>query len=264
MALGFYLTEAQARAFVVRQLEGNEQTGVWGTDEFRVTVNSLGLVRHVKVKGKEIIWQAAALYTSPVPRDAKEGIRTVQGEGYGNHGLSVEPPRTVTREDNGKRIFEIDHLVASKKVLSGRPLCKVHQKIIITPTGEIHVSYDCEWLETLRWRGFQMLIMFDKQNCENREYMVAAHDILRVGKLDPGPRKPGVRQIRSQPFEQLTIRPEAGPVHFVWDTKLNCSFYWGRGIQLHMTPHTVPRRLSVLKGQKARIAYRILLPVSQQ
>jgi len=258
--------QAQARAFRVRRLDKNKkaQTGVWGTDEFQVNVNPLGCVLSVKVKGKEIVRQAARLYTSPIPPDAKKGLRTVQGEGIGNRGLTVERPKMKTRDEKGKRILEFEHLVANKKVLNGRPLCKVNQKVVITPTGEIHVSYDCEWLETVRWGGFSLLILFNRENCTDREYMVATGDVIRTGRLDQGPRKPRVRQIRRESFEQLTVRPEVGPVHFVWETKAKCSFYWGADIQLHMSPLSMPRRVPVFKGQRARIAYRILVPVSQQ
>lgn len=253
-----------ARAFEVRLLEGNEQAGVWGTDEFSVAVNSQGLLRHVKVNGREIIWQAAALYTFPIPLEESKGVRTVQGEGHGERGLTVEPSRMQTRDERGRRVFEFDHLVASKKVLGGRPLCKVGQQVTILPTGEINVAYECEWLETLRWQTFQLLLMFDKGNCESRKFLAAAPDVLRVGKLDPGPRSGDVRQIRGVPFEQLTIRPEVGPVHFVWDEPSDCSFHWGTDVQLRIAPQSLPRRTPILKGRKARISYRILLPVLQE
>ena len=262
--LGLCPVASHARAFEVRLLEGSEQSGVWGTDEFQVTVNSLGLLRHVKVNGHEIIWQAAALYTFPIPPEGSEGIRTVQGEGFGERGLTVEPPKVTTRDERGRRVFELEHLVANRKVLDGRPLCRVQQQIALSPTGEIDISYDCEWLETLRWSTFQLLLMFDKENCENRGLVAAAPDLLRVGKLDPGPRSGDVRQMRNVTFEQLTLRPEVGPVHFIWEEPSECSFYWGTDIQLRIAPQNLPRRTPVLKGRKERMSYRILLPVSQE
>ena len=143
--------EAQARAFEVRLLKGTERDGVWGTDEFRVSVNWTGVVRHVIVKDKELIWQAAALYTFPVPPEGGPAPRTVQGEGSGNRGLSIEPPKMECRDEKGKRVFTFHHQVSSKKIHDGKPLCNVLQKIVITPTGEISVAYDFEWTETVRW-----------------------------------------------------------------------------------------------------------------
>lgn len=256
-------TVSQAREFEVRLLAGTEPDGIWGTKEFQVNVSALGLVRHVKVHDREVVWQAAALYTSPVPPGGTQGVRTVQGEGFGEQGLSVEPPRMLTRDEKGTRIFEFEILVASKKVLDGKPLCHVVQKLSITPTGEIHVSYDCEWLQTLRWDGFGLLVLLSEESCKGRDYMVITADQLMAGKLDPGPA--AERQIRSLPFKQLTVRPEMGPFHFVWDAPAQCSLHWGSGqAQLHVNPPSVPYRSFIYQGQKDRIAYRILLPVSQQ
>ena len=253
---------AQARAFEVRLLKGTEQNGIWGTDEFQVHVSSLGVLRHVKAHGKELIWQAAALYTSPLGPGQKKPPRTVQGEGVGARGLTVKPPQRTTRVENGVRIFEFEHLVANRKVLGGRDLCRVRQKITIRPTGEIHVVYDFEWLHTLRWRGFMLLAMFQKDTCRDREYTVIAGERIYAGKLEAGPITE--RRLRNVAIDQLTIRSEVGPFHHVWETKTDTSFYWGGGIQLNTTPSCVPYRGTVYQGQKGRIAYRILLPVSQQ
>jgi len=254
--------EAPGRAFRVRRIRGNRNSATWGTDEFEVTVNSLGVMRHVKVKGLELVWQAAALYTSPVPPGAKRGLRTVQGEGVGTRGLTVERPRMTTREEGGARVFEFEHYVANKKVLGGRRLCKVTQKLMIRPTGEIHVSYDFEWLHTLRWGSFMLLPMFQAKTCRDREYMILAGERVFTGRLEKGPVTQ--RRLRHIAFKQLTVRSDVGPFHFVWDTENKCSFHWGGGIQLSITPKSVPYRGVVYKGQKDRIAYRILLPVSQQ
>jgi len=253
---------AGAREFEVRLLEGDEQNGIWGTAEFQVRVQATGIMRHLRVKGQELVWQAVALYTSPVPPGEKKGVRTVQGEGHGTRGLSVEPPVVSTRDERGKRVFEFEHLVSNKKVLEGRPLCHVLQKLIITPTGEIHVSYDCEWLHTLRWSSFQMYIVLDKERCGGREYMAIHDGQVKAGALEPGPA--AERRIRFAKFEQLTIRPEVGPFHFVWDAEGNCSLHWPGSINLSVKPPCVPYRGFVYKGQKDRIAYRILLPVAQE
>lgn len=253
---------AVAREFEVRLLEGNEQRGVWGTKEFQVHVNDLGNLRNVKVNGKEIIWQAAALYTSPKPPGSEKGVRTVQGEGYGKRGLTVEKPEMTTRDENGKRIFEFELLVANQQVLDGRPLCRVSERVVIAPTGEIRVRHDCHWLETLRWYMFAHLLMFDKEQCAKREYLALAGDRTFAGTLEPGPTLE--RRIRWVTFEQLTIRTEVGPCHLVWHEEANCSFHWSKNIQLTFSPAAVPRRGFIYKGQKATISYSILLPVSQQ
>ena len=262
-ACAFFSCVTHAREFEVRLLNGTEQNGTWGTKEFQVNVSSLGVVRHVKVCDKEVIWQAVALYTSPVPPGGAEGVRTVQGEGMGERGLSVEPPRMVTRDENGSRIFEYEILVANKKVLDGKPLCKILQKLRITPNGEIHVFYDCEWLQTLRWDGFGLLMIFNEEQCNGRDYLVMTSDQIKAGKLDPGPA--AERQIRSLRITQLTVRPEMGSCHFVWDAEAQCSFYWGgKQAQLHVDPPCVPYRGSIYQGQRDKLAFRILLPVSQQ
>ena len=264
--LGLFVLQgtAGARAFEVRLLEGNEQTGTWGTDEFRITVQASGLMRHVQVRGREIVDRLAALYTFPIPPGEAKGLRTVQGEGYGDRGLSMAAPTVTTRDEAGTRVFEFRHVVGNGKVLGGRALCNVVQRVAIAPTGEIHLTYDCEWLETLRWQSFQLLTFFDPVHCEDREFLLAADDLLRTGTLDPGPRSGDVRQVRGALFEQLTVRAEAGPVHFLWPEKSSDSFYWGKDIQLRSEPRDFPRREPVLKGRKARIAFRVLLPVSQQ
>ncbi len=255
---------AGARAFEVRLLEGNESSGVWGTDEFRVTVRPSGLLRRVTVNGAEIIPRAAALYTFPIPRGGGTALRMVQGEGYGKRGLSVAPPKMTTRAEGGTRIFEFRHLVGNPALLDGRPLCKIEQRMIVTPTGEIDVSYDFEWLETLHWQSFMLLLFLSGEHCTNREFLLATDDLLRVGTLDPGPRGGNLRQIRFLPFSQFTVRPEVGPVHFVWPIPARCSLYWGKDIQLRMEPRGLVRAKPILSGQKARIRYRVLLPVSLQ
>ena len=253
---------AWGREFEVRLLKGKAESGFWGTSEFRCHVNSLGVVRHVSVRGKKIFQQAVALYTRPFPPGAKRGIRVVQGEGFGARGLSVEAPKMTTRDEKGTRVFEFEHLVANKKVLNGKPLSKIHQKISITPTGEIHVTYDIEWLHTLRWGMFAQLLMYDIDAVAGREYLAIAGDRVYEGKLDPGPILK--RRIRNVAFDRLTVRPEVGPVHVVWRAKTNGSFHWAKSIQLMFRPEIVPRRGFIYKGSKDRISYSILLPVSQQ
>ena len=253
---------AQARAFEVRLLKGTEQNGIWGTDEFQVHVSSLGVLRHVKAHGKELIWQAAALYTSPLGPGQKKPPRTVQGEGVGARGLTVKPPQRTTRVENGVRIFEFEHLVANRKVLGGRDLCRVRQKITIRPTGEIHVVYDFEWLHTLRWGNFGQLVIFDEKNSAGRSFLILTDQRPYTGVLNPGPVTKN--RVRHKTFEQLTIQPEVGPVHFVWREKANCSFHWPKRPQLQFKPQAVPYRGSMYKGTKGRLDYSILLPVSLQ
>ena len=262
LALVLSAFEAQAREFKVRQLDPKNPE-VWGTREFQLTVSPYGSVRGVKLKGKEIIWQAVALYTFPVPPGAKEGIRRVQGEGSGKSGLTIEPPAPQTREEDGSRIFEYDFVLRTQEVLDGRPLCNVHEKLVITPTGEISVFYDFEWLQTLRWDTFAHLIIFNEENCRNRDYVVRVGDRFYTGKLDNGPIAD--RKIQASLFKQLTIRTESGPVHFVWDDDSNSSFHWGTGsMQLYTGPAAHTYRSMLYKGQKDHLAFRILLPVSQQ
>jgi len=252
-----------AREFEVRLLSGTETDGVWGTVEFQLSVRSSGLVRELKIGERELIWQVAALYTHPVAPDGTEGVRTVQGEGYGERGLSLTPPAMRRRAEGGKRLFEFDHLVANKRVLDGAPLCRVLQTLTITPTGEVLVAYDFEWLETVRWHGFEMLLFLKSEPYRDQDFLVFAEGMVRSGKIEPGP--PSERQVRSELFSQVSLQSVAGPVHFLWHEKSRCSFRWpGEELQLSMTPPCVPYRGFVYKGQKDRIAYRILLPVSQQ
>jgi len=247
------------RAFEVRLLKGDERNGTWGTDEFRVVVNPTGVLRNVTVHEKEIIWQAAALYTSPVASDGTSP-RTVQGERWGQTGLSVEPPVMQAWADHGKRIFTFRHKVSNRKVYDGLPLCNVTQKMIITPTGEIHVSYDFEWLRTLRWNGFCLLVMFGKETIPGCEYLARVQDRFLGGRFTPGD---GLNRLRL-PLEKLTIRTPVGLVHFLWDTKTNCTLNWAKGVTLSMSPPAAPYKNVIYKGQRDSIVYRILLPVSQQ
>ena len=101
-----------AREYQVRLLQGDENNGTWGTSEFEVQVNYMGSVRSVKVKGVEVLRQSAALYTSPIDPGTKSGARTVQGEGFGARGLSVERPTMKTWDDDGTRFFEF-HIVGN-------------------------------------------------------------------------------------------------------------------------------------------------------
>ena len=257
MALGRH--PAFARAFEVRLLKGTEKDGVWGTEEFQVSVNALGVVRHVTVRGKELVGQAAALYTSPVPAGAKEGVRTVQGEGIGDRGLTVTPPTMETRDDRGKRLFTFRHLVANKKVGDGKPLCRVDQQIVITPTGEISVSYDFEWLETLPWHGFSQLILFQKEAIAGRDYTLFFGDRCLTGRLTPG--APIAESRIREAFDRLSIWSEVGPFHYVWDAPSTCEF---SPPQLTIQPKSVTYRGVIYRGLRDRISYRILLPVSQQ
>jgi hypothetical protein len=254
--------EAHGRAFEVRLLKGKEADGVWGTDEFEVSVSPSGVVRHVKVRGVELVWQAVALYTQPVPPGASEGERTVQGETPGKSGLSLAPPTWTTRDENGMRVFEYEHLVANTKVLDGKPLCRMRQRLAIHPTGVIETACDIEWLETVRWHLFSMLAVLNEKTCRNREYVALVGDRVFSGRLEAGPETE--RRMRDVNLSQLTVWSEVGPFHFVWDAPVRGSFHWGGGIQSYFGPASAPYRSFIYKGQKDRIAYRVLLPVSQQ
>jgi hypothetical protein len=247
------------RAFEVRLVKGTEENGVWGTDEFQVAVTPQGTVRHVAVRGRELIQQAAALYTAPIPPGGKEGVRTVQGEGFGERGLTVAPPERDCRAEGGKRIFAFRHAVANKLVLDGKPLCQVDQQIVITPTGEISVSYDCLWLHTLTWHGFNLLILFDKQAIAEREYLLLIDDGVLTGRLALGSPL-GPARIR-QPFSRLTVWSDAGPLHYVFDAPSTCELI---PPQLTVQPRAIPYRAAISKDVIDRISFRILLPVSQQ
>jgi hypothetical protein len=247
------------REFEVRLLKGTEKDGLWGTEEFQVSVNSQGALRHVAVHGKELIWQAAALYTAPVPPGKQEGVRTVQGEGVGERGLTVTPSSMDGRNEHGRRVFTFRHFVANKKVLDGKPLCQVDQRIAITPTGEIAVSYDCEWLHSLAWHNFSLLIFFPKEAIAGRDYLLLGDGRVLTGQLNPGGAIASSRL--REPFNRLTIWSEVGPFHFVWDIPSICEF---SPPQLTIQPRVVAYRGIMYKGMKDRMAYRILLPVSQQ
>lgn len=247
------------RAWEVRLTKGTTQDGVWGTDEFQVAVSSLGVVRHVSLGGKELVWQAAALYTSPVPPGASEGLRTVQGEGIGDRGLTVVAPEVQCHEDHGRRVFDFRHLVANKKVLDGAPLCEVRQQVVLTPGGEISVSYDCQWLQTLRWNGFNLLVLFDKEALAGRDYLLLIGDRVVTGQLRPG--QPIADSRIRDSFARLTIWSGVGPFHYAWEGRATCEL---TPPQLTIAPASVPYRGMVYKGVKDRMAYRILLPAAQQ
>lgn len=253
-----------ARAFRVRQL-GDPTAHVWGTDEFEVTVTPLGLVRHIRVGGEELVWQGVSLYTFPYASATGDPIRTVQGEGYGDRGLSIIRPEMSHRDVDGTHVWEFDHQVAAKAVLDGQPLCRVHQRVSVTPTGEIDVTYDCEWLETLRWSSFMVLILFDKAACQGKSFLaLETEDLVHVGLLDSSTPGQGGQRIRNVAFKQLSIRPAPGPFHVLWTEPADCSFHWTSSLELRVAPRGLPRHGPIPKGHRARIGYRFLLPVSQE
>jgi len=189
-------------------------------------------------------------------------VAVVTGLGGCRSTATVEPPTATRRAEKGRRVFEFEHLVSNKAVLDGAPLCRVNQRLVITPTGEIHVTYDCEWVRTVRWDSFLILMIFGKESCPGREYMAVAGERVFAGTLTKGP--VSECRLRSIAFDQLTVRPEVGPCHVVWHEEANGTFTWSSGINLSFTPPAVPRRDFVYAGQRARLAYSILLPVSQQ
>ena len=254
---------AQGRAFEVLLLKGTEQNGVWGTDEFSIAVTCQSVVRQVKVRGQLLVWQAVAHCTSPVPPGAKEGVRTVQGEPPGKTELAMSLPKMSVRSDRGSRIFLLEHHLANPKVLGGETLCDVTQRIVVTPTGGIETSYDCHWLESLRWDNFAVLAIYDLDAVKNRNASIHTADRTHTLQLLPGKGEPASKRIFGQ-FEKLTIWSALGPFHFTWKGPAQCTFRWGNSVQLHIGPPTVTRRKVIYKGQRDRFAHRILLPVSQQ
>jgi|ETNmetMinimDraft_26_1059896.scaffolds.fasta_scaffold01154_7 hypothetical protein len=260
---GVALLTGEAREFEVRLLKGDGKNGIWGTKEFSMHVSALGVIRYLQVNGKELIWQAAALYTRPVAPGAEQGLRTVQGEGFGKRGLTMAAPLRKTESQHGKRIFEFTHQIAKPQILEGRTLCEVKQRIVITPTGEIDVTYDCHWLETIRWHGFDILIIFNKESVNRRRCIVYAKDSVHdhVLELDQGS---AIKNRIRDELKQLCIWSAEGPIHLLWQERASSRFSWYKGAETYFRPPAVPYRGIVYKGQRSRIAYRILLPVSQQ
>jgi len=254
---------AAGRAFEVKLLDGTERSGVWGTEEYRIRVTDQGALRDLMVHGKQVMRYAGALYTSPFPASGSKSIRTVQGEGAGERGLTVEPPERRTCERRGVRVFRFRHQVAKPAVFEGQTLCEVDQAVTLTPTGEITVAYDCRWVRTCRWRGFSVLMFFTSDTVAGCEYMGLRGDRVFTGRLLSDAAAAADARLR-EPLEQLTLRTRAGPVHFVWDTPLPTSLSWFKQMQLQMRPAGVARKGTIYKGTTGRIAYRVLLPVSQQ
>ena len=178
---------------------------------------------------------------------------------HGERGLTVQPPEMDCRDDQGRRVFTFHHLVANKKVLEGRPLCRVDQQIVLAPSGEISVRYDCQWLESIRWDGFSLLLFFEKEAIAGRDFLLSIDDRLVTGQLAAG--RPIAESRIREPFTRLTVWSEAGPLHFAWDRPATCEL---SPPQLSIQPAAVPYRAVLYKGTKDRIEYRILLPVSQQ
>ncbi|MBT3381805.1 MAG: hypothetical protein HN742_05660 [Lentisphaerae bacterium] len=252
------------REFQVRRI-GEPKANLWGTDEFQMKVTPLGTVRHIRVGDQELVWQGIALYTFPYAPGGKKPVRTVQGEGYGSRGLSVEAPDVSDRDIDGTHVWELTHLVATKTVLGGRPLCRVKQTLRVTPTGEIGVLYDCEWLESIRWSSFMVLIIFDKPACSGKSYLAMEEEgTTHTGFLDSSSPGQGGHRIRNAVFDQLSIRPDVGPLHVVWPEPATCALQWSRGIELRIEPRGLPRYGPIPKGHRARLNYRFLLPVSQE
>lgn len=251
------------RDFEVKLLSGSERDGVWGTSEYQVRVNSQGVMRYLKVRGRELLFQAAALYTSPCPPGDTKGIRTVQGEGVGDRGLGVKPPSVERGTNRGMRTFRFCHEIAKPAIFDGETLCNVQQTITLTPTGEISVVYDCEWTHTCRWVNFGILILYNTKEVADCEYMGLRGDRVFTGRLSLNASNPLEARLR-EPLEQLTVRSPEGPVHVLWDPLPSLTFSWSKSIQLWVRPSVVPYRGTIHKGTRGRIAYRILLPVSQE
>jgi len=253
---------ALGRAFEVKLLSGKENNGVWGTDEYEVRVDKFGTVRNLKLHGVLLMTQVARLYTAPVPRGGGRAPRTVQGEGVGKRGLSINPPTWETSVVKGKRVFRLHHEIAKPSVFDGVTLCHVDNAVTLTATGEISVVYDCRWVHTCRWNNFNVLLLFTDEAARGREFMGIQGDRIHAGRFMPS-KDPIAARVRTS-FDQLTIQTPEGPVHLMWDGPHNHTLSWAKHIQLTAKAPCVPYRGKVHRGTTGRIAYRILLPVSQQ
>ena len=261
LALAVAAGPARAAGPRVRLLNGKETDGVWGTDAFRVSVNSLGLIRDVRVGGKQLVARSM-LYAYPLRPGTGKLVRSIQGARLGPQALTVLKPKAVSRDEGGRRVLEYTHLVANRDLLGGRPVCKVVQRVAITPAGEIHVSYDCEWLVSLRWEGFFTLTFFAQKEFRGREYTAFAAERVLKGRMDPTAK--GARRTPYLTLEQLTLQTEAGPLHVTFEGKYRCAADWTRDVYLYVTPRmTRGKNVTIYKGQKTRMAYRFLLPVTR-
>ena len=231
LALCISAGSVYARAFEVQLLDGSERDGVWGTEEYRVRVTRLGVMRSLEAHGREILWHAGGLYTFPFPSGVGKAIRTVQGEGVGDRGLTIEEPARESSERRGAKIFRFHHNVAKKAVLDGQTLCQVDQTLVLTPTGEISVAYDCHWLRTCRWNSFGVLMFFTSDAVSGCKFMALRDDRVFTGRLLLDTASVSESRLR-EPLDQLTLHTQAGPVHVVWDSPLPTTFSWRKQAQL--------------------------------
>lgn len=256
--LGLFSEQSWGRDFCVRLLDGSEDAGVWGTSEFQVAVSQSGGMRHLSVRGRELVWQAASLYTFPIPPGADKGIRTVQGEaGWG------KTTRLLCADRKGVRTFRFRHILAKHTIHNGQVLCEIDQTIVLDPTGEVSVQYDCLWTRTCRWRSFGVLMFFSLDTMRGCRYMGLQGDSVFTGVLDAHVTSPVGARLRAA-LDQLTIWSPEGPVHVLWRSPPRLSLDWLEHIQLSIQCARVPYRGTIYKGSRDTIAYRILLPVSQQ
>ena len=246
------------RDFEVKLISGSDEAGVWGTTEYEVAVNKAGVMRYLKVRGHELVWQAAALYTSPIPAGSEKGIRTVQGEG--GWGKTT---RLLCADRKGVRTFRFRHILAKPAILKGQVFCEIDQTIVLTPTGEVSVQYDCLWPRTCRWRSFGVLMFFSLDTMRGCRYMGLRGEQVFTGLLKAAGSSPSAARLR-EPLDQLTIWSPEGPVHLIWHSPPKLSFGWLKHIQLHVRCPRAPYRGTIYKGTSDTIAYRVLLPVSQQ
>lgn len=253
---------AHAREFRVRLLKGDERNGVWGTKEFQVHVSASGRLRYLKVGGREVLRQVAALYAFPKPPGSRRSVRLIQGVASLEGRPCLAPPKMATREVDGKRVFEFRFVVAHRKVLAARPLCDVRQRVEITPTGEIHVRYDLEWLQTLRWKTVTVILTADIRRSGIREFVAIAGDRVLIGPIRPSPAKN--QRFRHWRLEQLTLKRQDDSCHLVVVERARCDLTAARGLVVQISPLGVARNGFIYKGQKAVLSYSILLPVELQ
>ncbi len=260
LACGLAPARAHARAFEVKRLRARRGAEVWGTDEFQVELTRDGVLRRVAARGQQLLW-LAALYTSPVPPGASKGVRTVQGETPGRTGLSLAHPERRAAVEPGARVFTFVHRVANPRVLDGRTLCEVTQRVRIAADGRIDVLYDCRWTQTLRWHGFAVILFFPRQGLPGREFFVYDADgrVLRSGRW---PAPSGMDRLRGR-FGQASIWAAPGPFHILLPEPVDCALTWAKSSRLDIRPLAAPYRSTVFKGQRGRIHYRLLLPVTQ-
>lgn len=261
LAVLAFALPARAAETEVRLLRGDTRNGVWGTSEFQVQVLDTGALSLVRMGKHDLIREAASFRTAPLPPDSQEPARS-EILGLDENGRTIPKPRLTLRQDRGSRIFRFDYAVTSPAIDAGAPLCRVVQTLTITPRGEIHVVYDCEWTRTLRWHVFQFVVSLDPAACMNHEYVLLSEHKALSGRLTPGSAPDPVTRLADP--DQISIWSDLGPIHVVGPPDNSASFSWSGGVYVIFRPSYLRGRAFIYKDRTARVSYSILLPVSQQ